>query len=306
VSRRRRVQGREIDGILLLDKPTGLSSNQALQTVKRLYRARKAGHTGSLDPLATGMLPICFGQATKISSFLLASDKRYRAVGRLGEATDTGDAEGEVIRRCAAADIDEFRLEKALARFRGEIEQTPPMYSALKHNGERLYEIARRGESVERPARRVVIHALTLKSFHDNHFELDVHCSKGTYIRSLVEDIAKSLDSCAHVTALRRTAVAPFEKDAAMATLEQLEATVEKGLEALDALLLPVDSGLAHWPETSVPQALADRLLRGQPVSLETPPVDGLVRVYAPGRRFLGIGSATAGRLAPKRLFTRG
>ncbi len=304
MSRRRRPGGRDIDGILLLDKPSGASSNQVLQTVKRLFRARKAGHTGSLDPLATGMLPICFGKATRISSFLLASDKRYLTVGQLGEATDTGDAEGRVVRNCSVEGIDRERIEAALAAFRGEIEQVPPMYSALKHKGERLYEIARRGEVVERPARRITIHELNLLGFDGNRFELDVHCSKGAYIRTLVEDIAEAMGSCAHVVRLRRTAVAPFDAEG-MLTLAQLESLAEQGLAALDALLLPVDAGLAHWPELSLAAADAERVLRGQAVRAPDRAPAGMVRIYTAERRFLGIGAVADGRLAPKRLFVR-
>ncbi len=301
---RRRPAGRELTGIVLLDKPSGLSSNQALQQVKRLFRARKAGHTGSLDPLATGMLPICFGAATRISPFLLDADKSYRTVARLGEATDTGDAEGAVIRQCPVPAIDAAKIEKVLNRFRGEIEQVPPMYSALRHKGQRLYELARQGKTVERPARRVTIHRLELRAWCATELELDVRCSKGTYIRTLVEDIASALGCCAHVTLLRRTTVHPFE-DQPMMTLERLQALAADGPAILDGALLPTDAGLAHWPAVLLDEDETRRVLQGQTVARSELPGAPWIRMYSSDREFLGIAQGKGGRLAPKRLFAK-
>jgi tRNA pseudouridine55 synthase len=207
---RRRSTGRKVNGILLLDKPLGITSNDALQRVKHLFRARKAGHTGSLDPLATGLLPICLGEATKISAFLLDADKRYRVKVKLGVTTTTADAEGEVLEEKPITGVDQARIEAALESFRGEIDQLPPMYSAIKHKGERLYNLARQGIEVEREPRRITIHSLVLLDWQAPEFSLDVHCSKGTYVRTLAEDIGNVLGCGAHVTALHRSGVGPF------------------------------------------------------------------------------------------------
>ncbi|MGH8431877.1 MAG: tRNA pseudouridine(55) synthase TruB, partial [Solimonas sp.] len=219
---RPRIPRRAVNGILLFDKPRGFSSNDALQRVKRLFRAEKAGHTGNLDPLATGLLPICFGQATKLCGHLLDSDKRYLARVKPGEKTTTGDTEGEVIQRSDAGLLSREALEAVLPAFTGTIRQVPPMYSALKHQGQRLYELAREGVEVERQPREVAIHELRLTAFEPGGFELDVRCSKGTYIRTLAEDLAAALGQCAHLVALRRTEVAPFE--GAIRTWEDLQA----------------------------------------------------------------------------------
>jgi len=301
---RRHSNLRRVNGILLLDKPSGMTSNAALQTVKRLYRARKAGHTGSLDPLATGLLPLCFGEATKVSGFLLDADKRYRVVCKLGERTTTGDAEGEVLETRPVEGVTGAQLRKVLEGFVGEIEQIPPMYSAVKHKGERLYKLARQGVEVEREARKVDIHSLELRDFSQPLFEIDVHCSKGTYVRTLVEDIGELLGCGAHVTALRRLAVGPFD-DSQMIDMEMLEATAAESMAALDRLLLPMESGLAQWPGVRLSGDAAFYLRQGQPVLVPQAPTEGWVRLYEGETRFLGMGEILDdGRVAPRRLMT--
>jgi len=298
-------KGRPVNGILLLDKPAGLSSNAALQQVKRLYRARKAGHTGNLDPLATGMLPICFGQATKVSAFLLDAAKYYRVTMKLGEQTTTGDAEGEVSATGPADAAVVDRVVGVLDKFHGEIEQIPPMYSALKHKGERLYKLAREGREVERPARRVTIHSLQLIERGADYLSLDVHCSKGTYVRTLVEDLAAAAESCAHVSALRRLGVGPY-MDVPMWTLDALETiAVDEGESGLDRLCLSLDSALSEWPEVEVTGDSAYYLRRGNPVLVPRSPAQGWVRLYESAGRFMGMGEILDdGRVAPRRLMS--
>ena len=300
---RRKKRGRAVDGILLLDKPAGMTSNGALQIVKRRFDAAKAGHTGSLDPLATGLLPICLGEATKVSAFLLEADKRYHFTVRLGEVTDSGDADGELLEtRAVPADLGRERLEAALGDLRGEIEQLPPMHSALKHAGRPLYEYARRGIDVERAPRPTVIHRLEITAFDGRDVELDVDCAKGTYVRTLAEDLGAALGCGGHVVALRRTGAGPFD-DSDLVTPERLEAAAEQGTAALDALLRPVDSALAGWPRIDLGPDLVDFIRRGQPVQVPRAPTDGLVRLYARGDGFLGMGViASDGRVAPRRL----
>ena len=302
---RRRRSGRDVSGILLLDKPAGLTSNAALQRVKYLYRAAKAGHTGSLDPLATGLLPLCFGAATKFSAFLLDADKRYRVRVRLGETTTTADAEGEVVATAPVDGVSEAALREALTHFVGAIEQLPPMYSAVKHQGERLYKLARQGIEVERQARVVNIFALELRGFAPPDFEMDVHCSKGTYVRSLAEDIGNRLGCGGHVIALRRTGVGPYRDDGTtFVTVEDVERVAEQGPEALDALLLPLDSTLGHWPAVRLSADAAFYLRQGQAVLVPRAPVEGLVRLYDPSGRFIGVGEVLDdGKVQPKRLF---
>lgn len=291
---------RAISGILLLDKPAGLSSNAALQHVRRLYHADKAGHTGSLDPLATGLLPVCLGQATKLSGLLLDADKRYVVRAAVGACTTTADAEGEVTRRSDPALLTRAALEAALPSFTGAILQRPPMHSALKHQGQRLYALARQGIEVEREARPVQIRALALLAFEPGSFELDVRCSKGTYIRSLVEDLAAAAGQCAHVSALRRLEAGPFRADG-MVTAEALERTAEQGLGALDALLLDPLAGLGAWLRVEVDAAQAGKLARGQRLALEAPPAAGPVAIVA-ANRLLGLGEVDReGILAPRR-----
>lgn len=304
--RRRSRSGRVVSGILLLDKPSGITSNAALQTVKQLLRARKAGHTGSLDPLATGMLPVCLGEATKISGFLLEADKTYEVVIRLGVSTTTGDAEGEVVETRPVPALSAARLEAALARFRGSIEQVPPMHSAIKRNGQPLYKLAHQGIVVEREPRRVRIHELFLLAFRDDRLVIRVHCSKGTYIRTLAEDIGNTLGCGGHVEALRRTRVGSFEADE-MVSLAVLEETVgEGGPEAADRYLLSIESALRHWPDVRLSKEVAYFLQQGQPVFVPHAPTEGFVRLYAgEEHHFLGVGRILDdGRVAPKRLLS--
>lgn len=250
-----------IDGFLLLDKPAGASSNNVLQQVRRLYDAEKAGHTGSLDPFATGLLPICFGQATKLGGLLLESDKRYQAEVLLGAQTSTGDPEGEIIATSDPSAVTRADLEAVLPRLLGEIEQIPPMYSAIKRGGRHLYELAREGVEVEREARRVTIHELKLLDVGANSFSFEVFCSKGTYIRTLAEDWARLLGQCAYLTGLRRMETGPFRK-VSMVTMAELHACNFR-MDALQALLLPLAAALGDWPRLDVDAFDAARLRRG-------------------------------------------
>ncbi|MBI5450653.1 MAG: tRNA pseudouridine(55) synthase TruB [Gammaproteobacteria bacterium] len=302
----RRASARNVHGILLLDKPQGLTSNRALQRVRGLFQARKAGHTGSLDPLATGMLPICLGEATKVSGFLLDADKEYQVSIRLGQTTTTGDAEGETVSIRPLPDLSMTGLTQTLQRFVGGIDQIPPMYSALKRDGQPLYRLARQGIAVERAPRRVIIESVVLHRFDGQELALTVRCSKGTYIRSLAVDIGELLGCGAHVTVLRRSAVAGFD-GASMVTLEQLEQQAASGgLDALDRWLLPMDSGLAHWPDIHLSAEGSFIVRRGQAVLAMASPVPGpgWVRLYGAEAGFLGLGQMLGdGRVAPKRLF---
>jgi tRNA pseudouridine55 synthase len=293
---------RDVDGILLLDKPRGLSSNQALQQVRKLYAARKAGHCGSLDPLATGVLPICLGEATKFSSYLLGANKAYRASCRLGQTTSSGDAEGEILETAAVA-VDRARIDQVLAQFIGEIEQVPPMYSALKHQGRRLYDIARSGDTVERAPRQITIHELEFLDWDPPDFQLRVSCSKGTYIRTLIEDIGRALGSCAHVRKLHRIAAGPFNLAQAL-SIEQLEAAAAESADALDALLTPADVAVTHLPALDFDADAARRLTQGQAVPAPAPGPTGQVRLYGADGRFLGLGRRDpAGQVHPQRMF---
>lgn len=304
---RRRNKGRSVNGILLLDKPSGLTSNAALQIVKRLFQAAKAGHTGSLDPLASGLLPICLGEATKVSGFLLDADKHYQVRCKLGEKTHTGDAEGEIVEVRSVEGLDATRIEAAFEHFRGDIEQVPPMYSALKHQGQRLYALARQGVEVERQARRVTIHALTLLAWNPPYLDLDVRCTKGTYVRTLAEDIGEALGCGAHVAELRRLGVGPYDQSG-MVGLDRLEDLAEtEGPAALDALLLPIETALSQWPDVRLSADAAFYLRQGQPVVVPHAPTSGWVRLYAGDRQFLGMGEILDdGRVAPKRLMAGG
>jgi len=301
----RRQKGRAIDGVLLLDKPIGLTSNQALQRVKRLFDARKAGHTGSLDPLASGLLPVCLGQATKVSGFLLDARKQYQVTARLGQRTDTGDADGQVVEEQPVPPLDAAAVKRVLAQFAGLQKQVPPMYSAIKHQGQRLYKLARRGIEIERQPRQIEIYGLELLSLEADALELDVACSKGTYVRTLIEDIARALGTVAHVTVLRRLGVGPYA-EGPMYKLEELEALAEQGMERLDEVLLPVDSALDHWPSVELGADSAYYLMQGQAVMAPGAPSSGKVRLYDEGHGFLGIGEVKLdGRVAPTRLFPR-
>ncbi|WP_371230928.1 tRNA pseudouridine(55) synthase TruB [Pseudomonas sp. QE6] len=293
---------RAVNGVLVLDKPRGMSSNQALQKVRWLLNAEKAGHTGSLDPLATGVLPLCFGEATKFSQYLLDADKAYETVAQLGVTTTTGDAEGEVLEQHEVT-VGREAVEAMLPRFRGDIEQVPPMYSALKKDGQPLYKLARAGEVVEREARSVTIARLDLLAFESPCATLAVSCSKGTYVRTLVEDIGRELKCGAHVAALRRTQAGPFQLNQSV-TLEELEKVhAEGGNEALDRFLLPVDAGLEHWPLLQLSEHSAYYWLHGQPVRAPELPKFGMLRVQDHQGHFIGIGEVTEdGRLAPRRL----
>lgn len=289
---------RAISGVLLLDKPIGISSNGALQHAKRIFRAAKAGHTGNLDPIATGLLPICFGEATKFSQYLTDSDKRYEAVIKLGATTNTGDAEGEVL-ECRPVAVTLAQVEAVLRMFVGEIEQVPPMYSALKHQGRPLYDYARKGVEIERAARRVVIYELVLLSFSGDELRVAVDCSKGTYIRVLAEDIGKALACGAHMTALRRTRVGGFSLDGAV-TLEQLEGMSEA---ERDALLLPADVLTAAFPSVSLDRDSAFYFQRGQAIWQPRLEVRQLYRIYDDKQSFIGMAEVNEeGKLAPKRL----
>ncbi|HET7925102.1 MAG TPA: tRNA pseudouridine(55) synthase TruB [Rhodanobacteraceae bacterium] len=293
-------------GLLLLDKPLGLSSNRALQRAKRLYAADKAGHAGSLDPLATGMLPIFFGAATRLAAFMLEARKTYRVTARLGSATTTGDAEGETIEeRRDAAPPEPAVVSAAVARFVGEIEQVPPMYSALKRGGVPLYRLARSGVEVERSPRRVVIDALTVERYDWPELTLHVRCSKGTYVRTLVEDIARAAGTLGHVAALRRLAVSPFP-EGGMRTFAELEAAAADGVDALDRLLLSPDAALESWPSARVGPAEVAKIARGQAVAADPSLPSGRVKVYAESGRLIAIGLVTEERsLAPTRVFLR-
>jgi tRNA pseudouridine55 synthase len=279
-----------------------MTSNAALQTVKRLFGAAKAGHTGSLDPLASGMLPICFGEATKLSRFLLEADKHYRVSGRLGIKTTSGDAEGEVVESRPVGTIEATELARALRPFIGAIEQVPSMFSAIKHHGQPLYKLAREGIVVEREPRTVHIHELEIVRFEGDLLELDLRCSKGTYVRTLVEDIGAALGCGAHVIALRRLGAGPYV-EGQMVPLDSLRALAEAHPERLDAHLLPLESMVAHWPAVGLPEVAAFYLRAGQPVVVPNAPTEGWVRLYLPGGAFLGAGEILDdGKVAPRRL----
>ena len=298
-----RCKFRNVSGILLLDKPTAMTSNAALQQVKHLFKARKAGHTGSLDPLATGLLPICLGEATKMSAFLLDADKHYWVRCCLGQKTSTADAEGEIIERRPVDRAGLADLEPILSRYRGTISQIPPMYSAVKHGGERLYKLAREGKTVEREPRQVRIHCLQSLGCDGDFLELDVRCSKGTYVRTLVEDIGEDLGCGAHVHQLRRLGVGPYGSEDMMG-LEPLQEMVEEGgMAALDALLQPLDSAVIHWEKIVLDRDCAYYMRQGQPVMVPKAPTKGRVRLYD-GEDFFGVGEIQPdGRVGPKRLF---
>ncbi|TNF98373.1 MAG: tRNA pseudouridine(55) synthase TruB [Gammaproteobacteria bacterium] len=305
MGRKRRSRGRDVQGILLFDKPAGMSSNAALQEVKNLYFAQKAGHTGSLDPLATGLLPICFGQATRVSGFLLDADKQYTVTCQLGIRTTTGDAEGEITETRPVQGIDREMIETLLQeKFTGQIEQIPPMYSALKHKGQRLYELARQGIEIEREPRQVTIHTIQLIDFVQDEIVIDVRCSKGTYVRTLAEDIGEALGVGAHVKYLRRTAVAPFNSPE-MYTLDTLKELREKDLKQLNSLLLPTESALVAFPDIHLSTDSTYYLKMGQAVQVPRAPTSGWVRLYGGDDEFLGMGMIQDdGKVAPKRLFS--
>jgi tRNA pseudouridine55 synthase len=291
----------DVDGILLLDKPEGLSSNAALQRVRRVFRARKAGHTGSLDPLASGLLPLCFGQATKASGLLLDADKTYRVRIAFGKRTATGDREGDVVETAPVPDLPEDAIRRVAAGFLGPSTQVPPMYSALKHQGERMYRLARQGIEVERPPRAVTIHRLDVLDRGPDWLDLDVVCSKGTYVRSLAEDFARACGTVGHVGRLRRTELGPF-RNAALRTLADVEQAAEHP-ESLAAMLLPADAALPGLPAVRLDAAGQAFVLRGQAVETAGPGA-ARVRMYGVDGLFLGVGrmSAEGHVLAPERI----
>lgn len=306
---RPRRRGRDIHGVLLLDKPQGLSSNDALQKVKRLYNANRAGHTGALDPLATGMLPICLGEATKFSQFLLDSDKRYRVIARLGQRTDTSDADGQIVQE-RPVNFTQAQLDVALDSFRGDIKQVPSMYSALKYQGKKLYEYARQGIEVPREARSITVYELQFIRWEGDELELEIHCSKGTYIRTITDDLGELLGCGAHVIYLRRLQVATYPTDR-MVTLEQLNELLEQAhrqeiapAELLDPLLMPMDSPVENYPEVNLLPVVAGYVKQGQPVQVAGAPASGMVRITeGEERKFIGVGDiADDGRVAPRRL----
>ena len=300
---RPRVEWREVDGILLLDKGPGMTSNAALQRVRRLFRARKAGHTGSLDPLASGLLPVCFGQATKVSGMLLDAEKTYLVTARLGVRTATGDAEGNVVETLPVPDLDAGSVDAALARFTGTLEQIPPMYSALKQDGQRLYDLARQGIEVPREPRTIRILDLHRTAWDGRDLSFEVRCSKGTYVRTLVEDLAAALGTAGHVTSLRRTQLGPF-RDERMWRLEELEARGGlEGEEALDGTLHSPDIAVRHWPEVLLGEVEQAYVLQGQ-AAFVSGPGGARVRMYGPDRCFLGVGlmSPEGRRVAPVRI----
>ncbi|MBS5775536.1 MAG: tRNA pseudouridine(55) synthase TruB [Enterobacter cloacae] len=306
---RPRRRGRDVHGVLLLDKQQGASSNDVLQKVKRLYNANRAGHTGALDPLATGMLPICLGEATKFSQYLLDSDKRYRVIARLGQRTDTSDADGQVVEERPVT-FNAAELASALESFRGNTQQIPSMYSALKYQGKKLYEYARQGIEVPREARPITVYELLFIRHEGDELELEIHCSKGTYIRTIIDDLGEKLGCGAHVIYLRRLAVSryPIER---MVTLEQLQALVQQAeqqeipaAELLDPLLMPMDSPASDFPVVNIPSVVAAYFKNGQPVRASTTPAEGLVRVTEGEEgKFIGMGEIDdQGRVAPRRL----
>ena len=306
----RRRRGRALDGILVLDKPSGMSSNRALQIAKHLYNAAKAGHTGSLDPLATGVLPLCFGEATKFSQYLLDADKVYSSTFVLGAVTDTGDAEGQVLDVKDGSGITQADVTTALRAFEGEIEQIPPMYSALKQDGQPLYKLARQGLEVERKPRQVVIKQLELRAFRaGTQPEVDIYleCSKGTYVRTLAEDLGRALGCGAYVSALRRLKSGPFgiEDSVTIGTLEALHSAGQ--LAQMDEFLLPADTAVGALPLVSLSESGGFYMRQGQPVMVPNAPRGGIVRVALHSGEFLGIGEILDdGRVAPRRLIVTG
>lgn len=297
---------RKINGILLLDKPRGISSNEALQIVKRCYHAQKAGHTGSLDPLATGMLPLCFGEGTKFSQFLLESDKRYFVTGKLGVTTASADSEGEVIAEKSIAGITTETIQQVLPKFRGKISQIPSMFSALKHKGEPLYKLARQGIEVAREPREINIYALNFVSFEADLLSLEVHCSKGTYVRTLIADIGDALGCGAHVVTLRRLSVGPFEEQRMVKLGDVQELAAASKMQELDQLLLPLDSIFDGWNEVKLSNDMVFYVQQGNPVIVPKAPTSGMVKLVTKDGVFIGVGEILPdGRVAPRRLVAR-
>lgn len=302
VSNMSKNRGRAVNGIVLLDKAQGLSSNAALQEVKRLFEAKKAGHTGSLDPLATGVLPLCLGEATKVSQFLLDSDKCYRAGIRLGIRTDSGDSDGEITERRDASAITTAQIEAALDSFKGEIEQVPPMHSAIKVDGVPLYKMARKGVEIERQPRQVTVYSLALLSHQGDEIEVDIACSKGTYIRTIADDLGKNLGCGAHIISLRRTGAGSFEEQRCVSIETLREIKDAAGLDGIDEFLIPMDEAVGNLPEVRLPSITANCVKHGQAVLVRHLPAEGLVRLYEE-EHFIGIGCINDdGMVAPRRL----
>jgi len=297
---RRRKKGRNVHGILLLNKPTGMTSNRILQKVKHLYNANKAGHTGSLDPLATGLLPLCLGEATKVSHFLLDADKHYIAECHLGITTITADSEGDVLQERSIDGINAEQIEHVVQQFIGEQMQLPPMYSALKHQGQPLYKLARQGQTVERDARPITVFDIKIIDIRLPKLVIDVHCSKGTYIRTLAEDIGEALGCGAHISALHRSQVGHYQD---MTDFETLQDIATQGFEALDALLIPIDTALPHLPALHLTEELSFYIRQGQAVQVSQAPTEGLIKLFTTEQEFIGIAHVLEdGRIAPKRL----
>ena len=299
-----RRKGNDVDGILLLDKPLGRSSNSALQKVRYLFNAKKAGHTGSLDPLATGVLPVCFGQASKVNPYLLDADKSYRCTAQLGETTTTGDKEGDILQEREVTPFNEEDVEAALKKFRGAIQQVPPMYSALKHNGQPLYKLARQGIEIKRKARDVIIHELVLIEKTEDTITLDVRCSKGTYIRTLAQDIGEVLGFGAHLSMLRRTHVSPFNCDK-LYTIEDIEKLAEDG--RLEEALLPIDTALQELPSLKLNEEETKLMRNGIKVKKADTPNADMIRLYNQDDLFIGIGRHSMNdndevQIAPRRM----
>jgi len=298
-------KGRPVNGILLLDKPQGITSNGALQQVKRLFGAEKAGHTGSLDPIATGVLPICFGEATKFSRYLLEADKRYLATLQLGISTATGDTEGEIISTRPVERRTRDDLEFVLSKYIGEIKQIPSMFSAIKQNGQPLYKLARQGIEVERKARKITIASLQLIEFDENVLVLDIDCSKGTYVRTLAQDIGEDLGCGAHVSALRRLRAGPFEIDDSF-TMTEMIGFREQAEAVMDQTLLSASAAVSDWPRSVLSELTASYLMQGQPVQVPNSPVSGWVSLFSEvedDNNFIGVGEILDdGRIAPRRL----
>jgi len=294
---------RNLDGILLLDKPTGISSNGALQIAKRLFKAKKAGHSGSLDPIASGLLPIFFGESTKFSQFLLEADKHYKVTAKLGIRTNTGDSEGSAISTRPVGAYSEAEIEAVLVTLRGSIDQMPPMFSAIKYKGQPLYKLARQGIEIERAPRQICVYTLTVIEYEGDMLSLYIKASKGTYVRTIVDDIGEALGCGAHVVTLRRVGAGPYteEQMIPMSVIESL--SEQEDWTQLDACLLPLDSSVATWPELILSEASAFYLLQGQPVMVPYAPMAGWVRLLLKNNRFVGVGEILEdGRVAPRRL----
>ena len=302
MTKRKNKRGRNVNGILLLDKPSGITSNDALQMLKRIFNARKAGHTGSLDKPATGLLPICFGEATKFTSYLLNADKHYIARCQLGIETTTGDAAGKITKTKKIPKLTIKQMSQLLSRYQGDIDQVPPMHSALKHKGQRLYKLAYQGIEVERQSRPVYIYSIKLLELNKDQMDIEVHCSKGTYIRTLVEDIGKDIGCGAHLLNLVRTGVGRFSQDE-MINMETITELADKGQSNLDSTLLPIDSIITEMPKVTLMNSVSCYLEKGQAVIVPHAPTDGMLRIYNENQDFLGVAEVLEdGRIAPRRL----